>query len=62
MTPLRRKKGSRGGLPVIHDADFFAERNSVERLINRLKAWRGIATRYDKVPEGCFAGFRLRAL
>ncbi|MFC9856282.1 MULTISPECIES: hypothetical protein [unclassified Streptomyces] len=30
-------------------------------LINRLKAWRGIATRYDKTPESHLAGLRLRA-
>lgn len=26
-----------------------------------LKAWRGIATRYDKVPESYLAGLHLRA-
>ncbi|GAA3064385.1 hypothetical protein GCM10020254_05380 [Streptomyces goshikiensis] len=46
----RKKKGSRGGRPVGHDADLYKERNTVERLINKLKAWRGIATRYDKNP------------
>ncbi|MET7784213.1 IS5/IS1182 family transposase, partial [Streptomyces mirabilis] len=30
-----------------HDAALYKERNTVERLINKLKAWRGIATRYD---------------
>ncbi|GGL40434.1 hypothetical protein GCM10014719_46940 [Planomonospora parontospora subsp. antibiotica] len=44
----RRKKGSRGGRPVSHDAELYKERNTVERLINKMKAWRGIATRYDK--------------
>ena len=34
----RRKKGSRGGRPVGHDAGLYKERNTVERLINRLKA------------------------
>lgn len=33
-----------------HDADVYKERYTVERLINKLKAWRGIATRYDKTP------------
>lgn len=28
---------------------------------NRLKAWRGIATRFDKKPEGYLAGLHLRA-
>lgn len=36
------------------------ERNTVERLINELKAWQGIATRYDKTPESYLAGLHLR--
>ncbi|ALM37716.1 transposase IS4 family protein [Streptomyces sp. FR-008] len=28
----------------------------MERLINKLKAWRGIATRYDKTPDSYLAG------
>ncbi len=57
----RKKKGSQGGRPVSHDADLYKERNTVERLINKLKAWRGIATRYDKTPESYLAGLYLRA-
>ncbi|CAL9565612.1 IS5 family transposase ISSan1 [Streptomyces sp. enrichment culture] len=56
----RRKKGHRGGRPVSHDAELYKGRNSVERLINKLKAWRGIATRYDKMPESYLAGLHLR--
>ncbi|MQS14517.1 IS5 family transposase [Streptomyces kaniharaensis] len=56
----RTKKGSRGGRPVSHDADLYKERNTVERLINKLKAWRGIATRYDKTPASYLAGLHLR--
>lgn len=52
----RKKKGSGGGRPVSHDADLYKERNTVERLINKLKAWRGIATRYDKTPDSYLAG------
>ena len=57
----RKKKGSRGGRPVTHDADLYRDRNTVERLINRLKDWRGIATRFDKTPESYLAGLELRA-
>ncbi|GAA4923433.1 hypothetical protein GCM10023334_027730 [Nonomuraea thailandensis] len=57
----RKKKGSRGGGPVGHDAGLYTERNTVERLINKLKAWRGIATRYDKTPGSHLAGLHLRA-
>ncbi|MFD9336616.1 hypothetical protein ACFWBF_19770 [Streptomyces sp. NPDC060028] len=44
-----------------HDADFYKERNTVERLINKLRAWRGIATRYDKTPASYPAGLHLRS-
>ncbi|MBP2400756.1 transposase [Streptomyces syringium] len=57
----RWKKGSRGGRTVSHDAGLYKERNTVKRLINKLKAWRGIATRYDKTPESYLAGLHLRA-
>ncbi|MDQ1045879.1 hypothetical protein [Streptomyces sp. V4I2] len=36
-------------------------RNTLERLINKLKAWRGIATRYDKSPDSYLAGLHLHA-
>ena len=57
----RKRKGSRGGRPTRHDAGLYKERNTVERLINKLKAWRGIATRCDKTPESYLAGLHLRA-
>ncbi|MDQ1005892.1 transposase [Streptomyces sp. V4I23] len=57
----RKKKGSRGGRPVNFDAELYRERNTVERVINRLKDWRGIATRFDKTPESYLAGLELRA-
>ncbi|MEU1669265.1 transposase [Streptomyces sparsogenes] len=57
----RRKKGSRGGRPVTHSADLYHDRNTVERAINRMKDWRGIATRYGKTPDSHLAGLHLRA-
>lgn len=56
----RKKKGSKGGRPVSHDAELYKDRNTVERLINKMKAWRGIATRYDKTPTSYLAGLHLR--
>jgi transposase len=44
----RKAKGSAGGRPPAFDAEIYALRNTVERGFNRLKQWRGIATRYDK--------------
>ncbi|OCC13929.1 Transposase DDE domain protein [Streptomyces sp. PTY087I2] len=57
----RKKKGSGGGRPVSHDAAFYNEKNTVERLINKLKSWRGIATRYGKTPDSYLTGLHLRA-
>jgi hypothetical protein len=55
------KAYSSRGNPVDHDAGFCKAGNTVERLINKLKARRGIVSRYDKTPEGCLAGLHLRA-
>ncbi|MFE4869862.1 IS5 family transposase [Streptomyces sp. NPDC056682] len=44
----RARRGSRGGRPPRFDKDLYKQRNVVERCFNRLKQWRGIATRYDK--------------
>lgn len=57
----RKNRGRRGGRPVTHDTDLYKDRNTVERMINKLKAWRGIATRYDKTPGSYDAGLHLRA-
>src|SRR5277367_1645137 len=43
-----RTKGSTGGRPPAFDAALYGLRNTVERGFNRLKQWRGVATRYDK--------------
>jgi transposase len=44
----RQRKGSRGGRPVGYDAEDYKGRNVVERFFNRMKNWRGLASRYDK--------------
>lgn len=44
----RKAKGSAGGRPPAFDPEVYKNRNTVERGYNRLKQWRGIATRYDK--------------
>jgi transposase len=44
----RKAKGSTGGRPPAFDAALYGLRNTVERGFNRLKQWRGVATRYDK--------------
>lgn len=44
----RKRKGCRGGRPVSYDVEDYKNRNVVERFFNRMKNWRGLATRYDK--------------
>ncbi|QTI43311.1 hypothetical protein JYK04_01073 [Streptomyces nojiriensis] len=55
----RKKRGSRCGRPVSHDAALYKERNTAERCINKIKEWRGLATRYDKTPASYLAGLHL---
>lgn len=43
----RRRRGARGRLPGF-DADSYRQRNVVERALNKLRATRAVATKYDK--------------
>jgi transposase len=47
----RARRGSHGGRPPTFDPAVYKRRNVVERCIGRLKQWRGIATRYDKLAR-----------
>ena len=44
----RAHRAARPGRPLVFDKVIYARRNVVERCINRLKQWRGLATRYEK--------------
>ena len=44
----RKRRGSSGGRPVGYDVEDYKARNVVERFFNRMKNWRGLASRYDK--------------
>jgi transposase len=44
----RRRLGSKGGRPPAFDKQTYRQRNA-ERCINRLKQWRGLAMRTDKL-------------
>ena len=52
VIPERRdqveRRRRRGGRPPSFDAEAYRGRNVVERCVNRLKRWRGVATRYEK--------------
>lgn len=45
----RKRRGSRGGRPVALDKTDYRQRNVIERRYARIKQWRGLATRYDKL-------------
>ncbi|MFT4163814.1 MAG: IS5 family transposase [Microlunatus sp.] len=44
----RARKGRLGGRPPVFDKTRYRERNTVERAVNKLRATRAVATRYDK--------------
>jgi transposase len=44
----RARRATRPGRPLVFDTAIYARRNVIERCINRLKQWRGVATRYEK--------------
>lgn len=56
----RKKRGSAGGRPVGFDPARYRQRNTVERCFQKIKTWRGLATRYDKTSESYEAGLHLR--
>jgi transposase len=58
----RRRRGSRGGRPVGFDRVRYRRRNHIERCINRLKQWRGLATRYDKTATNYLGALTLATL
>ena len=47
--------------PPAYDKQKYKARNKVERLFNRLKGYRSVATRYDKLAA-MFLGGTLAAL
>ena len=54
---IRRRK------PIIpHDVLAYRDRNLIERMYGRLKDFRRIATRYDKLARNFLAGVLLAAL
>ena len=47
--------------PIPYDRDAYRARNLVERLWCRLKDWRRVATRYDKLADNYLAAALIAA-
>jgi putative transposase len=45
--------------PALCDFALYCERNLVERFFNKLKHFRAVATRYDKLARNFLAGVQL---
>lgn len=58
----RKRRGPKGGRPVSYDVEVYKGRNVVERFLNYLKQWRGLATRYDKYAHIYRGGVTLGAI
>ena len=58
----RKRRGRAGGRPPKFDKHAYKQRNTVERCINRLKQWRGFATRYDKTARVYQAALHIAAI
>ncbi|WP_412079583.1 IS5 family transposase (plasmid) [Streptomyces xanthophaeus] len=58
----RLRRGRAGGRPPGFDGEVYKQRNTVERCIARLKQWRGLAMRTDKLAIAYQAALHLAAL
>ncbi len=58
----RLRRGSRGGRPPGFNGRIYRKRNVVERCFQKLKQWRGLATRYDKTRESYQATVTIASL
>jgi transposase len=54
--PTRHSAQKKTGHSNAYDAELYKERNVIERFFNKLKHFRRVATRYDKLLAN-FMGF-----
>ncbi|MFB7541426.1 IS5 family transposase [Streptomyces zaomyceticus] len=62
QTASRKRRGRLGGRPPAFDRETYKQRNTVDRCINKLKQWRGLATRYEKTATIYLAGLHIAAI
>ncbi|MFI8221382.1 IS5 family transposase [Streptomyces sp. NPDC085932] len=58
----RHNRGRRGGRPPTFNRQIYRQRNVIGRCFNRLKAFRGIATRYEKTATSYEAAVTLASV
>lgn len=58
----RQRRGTLGGRPPAFDKELYKGRNVVERCFSRLKQFRAVATRFDKLAARYRAGLHLASL
>ncbi|MEV0237016.1 IS5 family transposase [Nonomuraea sp. NPDC050786] len=58
----RLRRGRAGDRPPGFDAEAYKQRNTVERCINRLEQWRGLAMRTDKLAIAYQAALHVAAI
>lgn len=58
----RLRRGTKGGRPPTFDRELYRTRNVVERCFARLKQFRTIATRFDRLAARHHAGLHLASL
>lgn len=58
----RQRRGRHGGRPPTFQRSLYRHRNVVERCFQRLKQFRGIATRYDQTARSYRATITLASL
>ncbi|PJN06153.1 hypothetical protein CG723_40450 [Streptomyces sp. CB01635] len=51
--PPSPSNAARQGQAAAFDREAYKQRSTVGRCVNRLKQWRGIATRYEKTATLC---------
>ncbi|MBW8705749.1 hypothetical protein MBT84_39685 [Streptomyces sp. MBT84] len=58
----RKRRGAAGGRPPTFAAETYKARNVVERCFCRLRQFRAVSTRFDKLADRYLAGLRLASL
>ncbi|PWI06242.1 hypothetical protein DIZ27_34440 [Streptomyces sp. NWU339] len=61
-TCARVNRRCRGGRPPAFDREAHKQRHTGKRCINKLKQWRGIATRCEKTAPIYLAGLHIAGI